>query len=607
MPQKTIKRMETKPFLIILALFTTFISLAQTTYYVDQTNGSNTNNGTSPSSAYETFDKAATQVNPGDTISIMGEYHNTSYNPNYSYPTNPDPKINAADAHVWHKENSININGLNGSASAYISIRGYDANSVLKGDGANILRVRNSSYLKFENLMLEGEVDRIDLEDVANKLQFVYVLGSGVTNPSPSDIHFRNEDEVNDNDGIVEETDIYTALGDVTRPSYIDTRGMYFTGCENIITVNNTIHHTPGGGVRFASCKYIAIIGNELYLCSARSYSGTHALVVTKTEPIGNNGYCINIQKNHVHHNYNEQFSWAPTKTIITPRIDEGKGISLQRNNISDWINGSGRILVENNLCFWNGFSGVHSNDGHRIDFINNTCYMNSYSNTVTYANTTQKGNNIGVSAQGGNDIKMINNISVVDTDWGGFALSSGDTSNLVVIDNLIFGVNGTVNQDADITSIAVNTSVGDPLFVNAPIPYQNENSSFDFNLLINSPAIDAANTSYAPSDDFFSIERDANPDLGAIEYNPNLSAIDFIADEISVFPNPFYESIQIDGIDSAKNIEIFTTTGKKINLAKESIIIDGSSTILLLSDLNTGFYILKADAVIRKIVKINP
>ena len=88
----------------------------------------------------------------------------------------------------------------------------------------------------------------------------------------------------------------------------------------------------------------------------------------------------INILRNKVHHNYNEIYSWAPTKTIITPYIDEGKGISLQRNDIDDnntptdntddtgWLRG--RFLVANNVCYFNGYSGLHSNDGTRIDFI---------------------------------------------------------------------------------------------------------------------------------------------------------------------------------------------------------------------------------------------
>ena len=595
--------MNKKNTLTIIALLTVWLGIAQTNYFVDQTNGSDTNNGTSVATAYKTFDKAKNQVNAGDTISIIGVYANPSYNPNYTY-TVPH------DAHLWHRENTIRIAGLNGSSGNYITIKGFDNNAVIKGDGSNIIRVTNSSYLKFENLTIEGEVDRIPLS-TANALQFIYVLGSGVTNPTAADIHYRNEDETNDNDNVVEETDTYTSLGSVTRPSYIDTRGLYISGSDNIIIKNNTIHHTPGGGLRVSDSKFVDIIGNEIYRCSARSYSGTHALVVTKTKPIGNNGYSINILKNNIHHNYNEQFSWAPTKTIITPRIDEGKGISLQRNNLSSWINGQGRILVQNNLCYWNGFSGVHSNNGYRIDFINNTCYLNSYTNSVepygpvgSLSDKGQQGKNIGISAQGGDDIKMINNISVVDTDWNGFALAAGGTTNLTVNDNLIFGINGTVDEDNDITSIDVNTTIDNPLFVNVPTNYLDETNSFDFNLQQTSPAIDASDNSVAPTDDFFGNTRDSNPDIGAIEFGTTLGINDLTAIGFSIYPNPFNESIHINGKEEINTIKLFTLIGKKITLSKESIVINGNHVILNLSKLSSGIYLIKVNNAVAKIIK---
>ena len=489
---------------------TSTVNNISTSWYVSMA-GDDNNNGISPTTPFRTFNEVKNNVQPGDTIFVMGTYTNDSYNSSYTYSGNTN------DSHIWHAENTIRINNFHGTVTKYITIKPYDANTVLKGDGANIFRVSNSSYLNIEDFNIEGEVDEIDIVN-ANALQFVYLIddnnltGTAIY-PDASDIKFRNEDETNDTDNIVEETDIYTDISNlpVKRPSYIDTRGLYVSNSENLIIKGNTIHHMPGGGLRVSSSKFVDILENEIYRCSAKSFSGTHALVVTKTEPIGSSGYSINILRNKVHHNYNEQYSWAPDKTIITPRIDEGKGISLQRNNTADWINGSGRILVANNLCYWNGFSGAHSNDGYRIDFINNTCYMNSYTNTVTYAGQEQNGKNIGVSAQSSDDIKMINNISVIDTDWNGYALAAGNTTNLEVSDNIIFGYNGTVNQDIDVVAVQINTTEVDPLFVNP--------GGFDFNLQSGSTAIGAANMTFAPSDDFFGTLRGAIADIGAIEY----------------------------------------------------------------------------------------
>jgi len=571
------------------------LNAQHTTYYVDQQNGSNSNNGTSVSTAFSNFDTAKNLVQAGDSIVIIGTYHNPSYNPNYTYNS-------PADGHLWHKENTIKINNLNGSAGNYITIKAHDSNTKLLGDGANIIRVTNSSYLRFEGFDMEGEVERIPLS-TANALQFVYIINDNnligtPTNPNIDDIRYRNEDEISDGDGIIEETDVFTDISnfDVIRPSYIDTRGFYASNCEHLIITGNTIHHTPGGGLRISDSKYVEIYENEIHNCSRRSYSGTHALVVTKTRPIGSNDYSIEIERNLVHHNYNEQYSWSPSKTIITPRIDEGKGISLQRNNKNNWINGQGRILVANNICYWNGFSGVHSNDGYRIDFFHNTCFMNSYTNTITYANQTQQGKNIGISTQRGHYIRIFNNISVVDAGWGGYALSDSNSSNIEVRKNLVYGVNGTLAHDTDINNIGEIEQ--DPLFVDAPTSYHDETYPFDFSLQSGSPAIDAGDTSnFLPATDYFNNQRDNNPDLGAIEFSA-VSLNESNKDEVSIYPNPATDIIFVKGLTEAKEYNIYDLTGK---LVKKAQVYNHSMNI---KDLSDGIYLINIEQQYYKVIK---
>jgi len=79
--------MMNKTLLLISAilLWSTAIFAQHTNYYVDQANGSNSNSGTSPATAFRNFNSALNMVQAGDTIAIIGTYHNPSYDPNYTY------------------------------------------------------------------------------------------------------------------------------------------------------------------------------------------------------------------------------------------------------------------------------------------------------------------------------------------------------------------------------------------------------------------------------------------------------------------------------------------------------------------------------------------
>jgi len=592
-----------KLYSIILMTILSSSLFGQSNWYVDYQNGNNSNSGTLPSEAVKTVNylTSSNSIQPKDTVFIIGQYNNPSYNPNFSYGGNNDRN----NPHIWHQENSIKLNNLNGLENEYITFKPYDNSTVLKGDGANIFRITNCSYIRIEGFEIYGEVENIPLSTAEGLqtagLQFLYLDPNTVDtkNPTLSEVLFRVN--VGTSISTIEST-TYPILGSVTRPSYTDTRGLYVSGSNHIEIVNNEIHHTCGGGLRISESSNVLIEDNEIHNCSRRSYSGTHALVVTKakegvTNSNDDNTYSIKILRNLIRDNYNEAFSWAPTKDIITPRIDEGKGISLQRNNLSAWQNGNKRILVENNMCYWNGFSGVHSNDGWHIDFVNNTCYMNSFTNTVTYAGQTQQGNNIGISAQNGDDIKIINNISVVDTDWNGFAISSGGTTNLVVDANIIFGSNGVLTEDTDITSIQTNTLITDPNFVNP--------TTFDFHLQPNSQAVDYTNTnvSYAPVVDYYGNSRDINPDLGAIEYIAPLSISHINLNDITIYPNPFNEKIIIDKPLINGEVSIYNVLGQNMT-NYVSIISNGHNTEIQTTKLPNGMYIIKTKTFTIKVCK---
>jgi len=559
-------------FLLYLILFTSSITtvLSQTKYYVDQERGSDTNNGKSSGAAFQSIEKALDLVKTAKagTIYIMGEYHNSSYDPKYNFSS-------VSDSQLWHSENTIDIIGVNGTASNWITITAYTGDAsrptVIKGDGANIINVKKCSYLEIKGLNILGE-KRIPLS-TSLALQFKYKKSGNNT------IYDRLDDQTDGDtsaDGVAsisEDKTEFTKLGSVTRPSYIDTRGMYLheAPLEHIKITDNTISYMPGGGLRVSDGKYIDIVGNDIYRNSRRSYSGTHGLVVTKTLPTDKPGeISILIEKNKVHHNYNEMFSWAPTKTMITPRIDEGKGISLQRNNLSTWIEGNGRILVQNNIAYWNGFSGIHSNDGYKIDFVNNTSFMNSYTNSVepygingAKSSEGQNGGNIGISTSDGfGTCTMSNNIVVIDDNWDGKALAAKDGDLSEAYNNVIYGIGGHLSEDPDVKNIDVKTKIANPNFVNAPTTFQDENYAFNFNIKSNSVAIDYAKSSVAPNDDYLGNNRGSSPDSGALEYSSiQVSSISVTSESNKTEITVIGETLQMKATVSPENAADNTVT----------------------------------------------
>jgi hypothetical protein len=507
-------------------LFLSFIILAANAFaginrYVKQGNPTS-NNGltyatavglTSTGSLPNSF---LATVQPGDTLLFIDTFTNASY-------TTVSPVGFPLDhPRFWHGENTLRFNNLNGTPGNYITLKPYDNTTLLKGDGGNILRIQNSSYLRIEGFNIKGEVNNLPLS-VANALQFVYILNTAVNllDPTPAELHFRDEDCIsNCMPDTVVEGEVYSALNpnNVYRPTYYDTRGIYLSDVHHIEVINNHIQLMPGGGLRVSDCEDIIIKGNEINDCSRRSSGGTHGLVVTKaTSTRTTDDYRIMIINNLVHHNYNEQYSWSPEKTIITPHIDEGKGISLQRNQTVPGVNWNhGRILIQNNICYYNGYSGIHSNDGFRIDIINNTCYFNSYTGSITYGQPSTNGGNIGISLQGGTGHKIINNISVIDGMLTRSAIStdivttSAHPEILFVKDNIIYSTTGPAGTDPNIDAVQINTRNMNPQFVNQ--------AGFDFHLLSTSPAINTADPAYAPATDYYGATR-STPDVGAVEY----------------------------------------------------------------------------------------
>lgn len=465
-----------KKYLINILLFFPFISYAGINYYVSNV-GLNSNNGLSIAAPFKTITYAVTVANHGDTINVVaGTYQNTSY----------------GTWNVWKTEQTVKINNKTSGSGNYLVIRPYNNAAVkIKGDGDYIFQIRNSSFIHVEGFEIEGEVNIIPI-DTALKYQFVYrqCLNSNCTS------YFDTFRVAYGTPPAIIDTMTFLPLSNILNPTTINNIGLLVQNSHHINIIKNNIHHNTGTGLRVFQSDYINVFENEIHNNSRRSSVGNHGLVFHSSTSIDTiSGYKIVISRNHVHDNFNEVFSWSPLKTFITPHIDEGKGISMQKNTVANgWVNG--KMKIENNISHHNGFSGIHINEGIRIDVINNTVYNNS----VSYDGS---GNNFGISVQLGQDIGFYNNISVANT--AGNAMSASNTTNLNVSNNLIQG-----NIDSDVDAVDVNTKFVSPLFID----------TIQFKLQPTSEAINTSLNIYAPQIDYLGQVRDTNPDRGAVEFN---------------------------------------------------------------------------------------
>jgi autotransporter-associated beta strand protein len=441
-----------------------------------------TDRGLTQETPFATAAYAASRAMPGDTIALLpGVYTNPTY----------------GRVDIWKEEETIRIDGLNGTAAKPITIRALTPGSVLlKGDGTRIFQLRNSSHVVVRDLVIEGEVRNIPLAE-AKQYQFAYKDAAGV-------VRYRVDPSLTDAQ-IAAITNL-PKLSFAQRPSRYTTDGLLIQSCSNVEVAACTISYMPGTGLRFQSSDLFKALGNTVHNCSRRSAVGNHGFTIhsaTSTAD-GNTGHRIVVSGNRIYDNYNEIYSWSELKSFINPVIDEGKGFTIQKSTVTDanWM--IGRMLVSNNMAWGNGFSGFHVNQADRVDLFNNTAYNN---------NRTGHGVNTGISAEG-NDIRIVNNVAVSVNGFGGNAISATtDTTNLVINNNLVTGSMNSKADAADANTLTVAAASLASVF--------EDPATADFRLKAGSPAVGKALVANAPLVDILGATRDAAPDLGAYEFVP--------------------------------------------------------------------------------------
>ncbi len=556
-----ILKMKSLLFIIILLIHMNFS--AQTNWHV-AVNGSDTNGNGSINAPFASLQKAGTMVQAGDTIFVhQGTYYNSQY----------------GNGDIWKNNNLLTLIA-NGQPGQYIVIMPFPGDQVvLKSDANYTILVKNSSYIKIQDIEFEGVGTQITQTEAENAWG-LYKDSTGIVHDLAVELG------ININDPSIRGTIINKPiLSNIKKPSYYNGHGLVCLRSHHIIFANNIVHDYPASGMRSDRSDYVTISNNEIYHNSYWTTVGVGALTIARSEvrPVGdtNNNVKIKILKNYVHHNENRLISWNPFKDFINMVIDEGSGIFLTRN--ADSYN-NGFFLVTNNISNFNGASGIVIQKTNRAIVEYNTVYKNGNNNDG-------KAGGLGLNTV--QDAVVRNNIAYARPDHRALYKNGGTLTNVNVNNNVAYNENGSVNAVQSLPAGATYIEA-DPQFVDA--------INDDFHLLNTSPAISYAIVSTFTNDDFEGNQRDAQPDAGALEFMVNHIS-NSLTQNLQLFPNPVDDKIFVTGLNPQKQtMSILDMSGKLI--FKQQIIPQSQKIVIPLNFLKTGIYTIKIGSVRKLFVK---
>ena len=417
--------------------------------YVNSKTGNDQSNGLSPAKAKKTIQAAANLTKPGDSVLVMeGTYRNE-----------------CADCNV------VNIT-RGGKKDSYIVYTNYPGqHPVIDFDGwAGFFIQSGVSYIKISGFEVVGANAQLTLVKALKQ------PGSCANKKGKIDPKYNGN-------GIV-----------------IDGLGKKHS--HHIDITGNTVHDCPGGGIGASHCDYIRVEGNTVYNTSWYTIFGTSAISFYEFWNYDYaKGYHNVINRNKCYNNK----SLVPWLRYCV--IYDGNGIIIDdfRNRQNSAKPGpyKSRTLVQDNICWYNGGTGIHTFQTDHVDIINNTAYCNSQNAEVKAGQILS-----GI----GDDNKIVNNILVSDKD---IVLNSNyGNSHLMYENNLHYNVTNPGKEKISIkTGSCINGE--NPLFVNP-----GNSLKADFHLQPKSPAIHHGHLRIYSTTDYDGKKRAQghSADIGAFE-----------------------------------------------------------------------------------------
>ena len=447
------------------------------TNYYVSGTGKDSNNGLTSSSPFLTIQKASNLTNPGDTVFVMDGTYKN----------------------IYSDVVTINRSGSADKSIVYAAYPGH--HPVLQFNGWQGFNVYGSAYIVIRGFEIIGNNANMDS---------ITAYGQRTNGNNP----------------------LTSGNGISMQPN-----GTKYP--HHILISTNSIHDCGGGGIGTQNADYVTIEDNVVYNTSWYSCYDNSGISVGWCSNFDQDttNYKIIIRRNLCYNNKNE------IPAIQGGGITDGEGIivDIQDGSAGNVPAYTGRMLIENNICFNNGGDGITLFKTNHVDVINNTCYLNDRSRSI---------NRGQIAPNQGNNTRIFNNILY---SLAGKAINMNCCPNVnLSIDYNIYWTSSGSPSASLIKVTGPHDQKADPMF---ELPSTNPDLA-DFRLQSGSPAIGSGTSLLAPDIDFEGNTRPSGSgfDIGAYQYvNTTSAASPNNISSFSVYPNPASLSTTLS-INSAKS-----------------------------------------------------
>ncbi|BCM88518.1 hypothetical protein IAD21_00351 [Abditibacteriota bacterium] len=410
------------------------VSISVPALYVSA-NGNDQNGGKTEQTAFATVQKAVDNAVPGDVISILDGTYNG-------------------------KESAAHIT-KGGMPAAWITLRANPgAKPELRCDGWNVIKFdKDPAYWEIRGLTVRGKRPTLKIEDA---------LADGLLKEKDGKPYYG--DPLYNSNGI--------SIDDRTQPQNARP--------HHIRIIDNDVFDNAGGGISAINCDYITVENNRVRdNCHPMRYAGSGISLFHSWNFDNSMGYRMFVVGNVSSGNR----TFVPWTAI--GKVSDGNGIIIDDNIQSqvkvDPVRYEGRTLVQNNLCFGNGGSGIHAYASRFVDIVNNTGYFNAQSPELSWRQIWAGGKC--------DDVRLFNNILYAQKGKPLNFSVAKDSTNIVYADNLVFGEGDNAGENGgglgtgsgSTDASATDNMEADPKFVHPSLDAKTAN----FRLQPGSPGID--------------------------------------------------------------------------------------------------------------------